>query len=92
MYCPKCTGEFNSQIHRVYHAAISKYARIPKSARKPTLDDYDRWDVFRRRCTPKELPLYSAHITWSETIQPSEAHMRPHELETYRAVVASQLS
>ena len=94
MYCPKCAGEFNGQTHRVYHAAISKYARIPKSARKPTLDDYDTW-AHGWDCDPRELPVYleynRSYVSWEKMIQPSEAHMRPHELETYRAVVAAQL-
>ena len=98
MYCPKCTGEFNGQTHRVYHAAISKYARIPKSARKPTLDDYDTW-AHGWSCDPRELPILSSmsaqrlgYSLWEKMIQPSETHMRPHELETYRAVVAAQLA
>lgn len=92
MYCPKCTGEFNGQTHRVYHAAISKYARIPKSARKPSLDDYDTWAHGWGSSIPREAVTDVWIVRWQKIIQPSEAHMRPHELESYRAIVAAQSS
>lgn len=56
MYCPQCAGEFDSQIHRVYHATIQKHTRIPKSARKPNLGEYDRWTLFTDKDSAKLHP------------------------------------
>ena len=101
-YCARCGGQFDPDIHALFHLHVSArrirsskhhssrglQTHVMRTNRTPTLTEYDNmessaWD--------KKWGSVWEHL-YTDSLQSSEAHMRPHELETYRAVVAAQLA